>query len=91
MWLLFGLAAIITAFRNVTLWRQGRETKYYRFSSLALTALTVCAFYSDGAARVRVNDWGGLMDTMPYIAPALWLCVAASILINGISLLEKKN
>jgi hypothetical protein len=51
----------------------------------------MCAFYSNGAKRVMAEDWGGLMDIMPAMSSALWVCVIASILINGITLFAKKS
>ncbi|MBO4794392.1 MAG: hypothetical protein J5556_07505 [Deltaproteobacteria bacterium] len=90
MWMLLGLAAIAAAVVNIVMGSMGRETKYYRFASLALTAMTVCAFYSDGARRVLAEDWNGLTDIMPTMSKALWVCVIVSILVNGISLVKKK-
>lgn len=55
---------------------------------MSFTSLTVCAFYADGANRVIEEDWDGLMDTMPTIAKALWLCAGVSIAINSISLIK---
>ena len=63
-----------------------KRAKWYRFCSLSLTALTVCAFYSDGARRVIREDWAGLMDTMPTMNKALWVLVILSIVINSVSL-----
>lgn len=91
MWLFFGLTSIITAIMNVVSWSKGKDPKYYRFASLSLTALTMCALYSDEARRVTASDWGGLMDVMPSMAPMLLICVIASILINGISLISRKG
>ena len=91
MWLFLGSASIITAVLNLISWIQGKETSYYRFASVSLTALTMCAFYSDSAGRVRVEDWAGLMDIMPAMSKALWVCVIASILINGITLFAKRS
>ena len=91
MWLFLGSASIITAVLNLISWIQGKETSYYRFASVSLTALTMCAFYGDGARRVRVEGWGGLMDIMPTMSTALWVCVIASILINGITLFLKRS
>ncbi|WP_311492773.1 hypothetical protein [uncultured Anaerococcus sp.] len=34
------------------------------------------------------EDWGGLMDTIPTISKALWICAALSIIINSISLIK---
>lgn len=86
MWLIFGAGAIITALLNIMDYKNCADI--FRFLSLAFTSLTVCAFYSDGAGRVVSGDQGGLMDTMPTISKALWVCVALSILINSISLIK---
>ena len=58
---------------------------------MALTALTVCAVCSDGARRAEGESWATLMDVMPTMSKALWICVIASILINGISLIKEKQ
>jgi hypothetical protein len=91
MWLVLGLASIITAVLNIFSWTQGKETSYYRFASISLTALTMCAFYSDGAKRVAGESWGTLLDTMPTLSPLLWVCVIVSIVVNGITLFIKKK
>ncbi len=85
MWIIFGLAAIITAILNIMKYKNRADI--FRFLSLSFTSLTVCAFYADGAGRV-IEDWAGLMDTMPTISKALWICVVLSILINSISLIK---
>ncbi|WP_308653265.1 hypothetical protein [uncultured Anaerococcus sp.] len=86
MWLIFGGAAIITALLNIMDYKNCADI--FRFLSLTFTSLTLCAFYADGAGRVIREDWGGLMDTMPTISKALWVCVALSIFINSISLIK---
>ncbi|MBP2014784.1 hypothetical protein [Anaerococcus degeneri] len=86
MWLIFGTCAIITALLNIMNFK--KRANIFRFLSLSFTSLTVCAFYADGAGRVVREDWSGLMDTMPTISKALWICVALSILINSISLIK---
>ena len=86
MWLIFGAGAVITALLNIMNYKNRADI--FRFLSLAFTSLTVCAFYADGARRVIRKDWGGLMDTMPTISKALWVCVALSIFINSISLIK---
>ena len=91
MWLVLGLASIITAVVNLISWTRGKETSYYRFASISLTALTMCAFYSDGARRVASESWGTLLDVMPTMSPVLWVCVIISILVNGITLFVKKR
>ena len=89
MWLIFGAGAIITGLLNIINYKN--KDNLFRFLSLSLTSLTVCAFYADGAGRVIREDWGGLIDTMPTISKALWVCVALSILINSISLKKTKR
>ena len=86
MWLFFGTVAIFIALLNIMNYKNCADS--FRFLSLAFTSLTVCAFYADGAGRVIQEDWAGLMDTMPTISKALWLCVGLSILINSISLIK---
>ena len=93
MWILFGMGAIIFAVLNLIWVFQGRNktVKWFRFISMALTALTLCAFYSDSASRVVAEDWSGLMDVVPTMSTALWFCTIASIAINSVSLLTEKN
>lgn len=87
MWLILGMAAVLFAFLK---WRKpGERRELYRWASLSLTVLTLCAFYSDGAVRVVREDWGGLMDTMPTLSRALWICALASIFLNGFDLFSK--
>lgn len=61
MWLVFGVGAAAFAFINFL--KPGEKRETFRWASLSLTALALCAFYADGAARVARGDWGGLMDT----------------------------
>lgn len=87
MWLIFGMIAVLFAFLK---WREaGKKRELYRWASLSFTSLTLCAFYSDGAARVLREDWGGLMDTMPTLSHPLWICALASIFLNGFDLFSK--
>lgn len=91
MWLVLGISAIISAGFNLIWTLKHKNAKWFRFISLSLTALTTCAFYSDGAMRVVKEDWSGLMDTMPTVSKALWFCVIVSIVINSISLFKDKD
>ena len=91
LWPVFGIAAIITAILNLAFCFSGKEAKYFRFASLSLTALTMCAMYSMVNNYVSVEDWSALMDIVPAMTKALWFLVIASILINGISLSIKKG
>ena len=91
MWLAMGAGAIIFAILNLVWLFQQKSSKWFGFISLSLTALTVCAFYSDAAMRVINEDWGGLMDILPSMSKALWICVIISILANSIMLLGDKK
>ena len=86
MWIIFGIGAIITALLNIMNFKN--KANIFRFLSLSFTSLTVCAFYADGAGRVMIEDWAGLMDIMPTISKALWICVVLSIIINSISIIK---
>ena len=86
LWPVFGISAIIAAVLNLAFCFSGKEAKYFRFASLSLTALTVCAMYSMVNNYVSAEDWSALMDVVPAMTRALWLLVIASILINGVSL-----
>ena len=86
MWIIFGLSAIITALLNIMNFKN--KANIFRFLSMSFTSLTVCAFYADGANRVVVEDRAGLIDTMPTISKALWVCVIVSIMINSYSLIK---
>lgn len=89
MWLLFGVLAIGCAIMNVVFTLSNKDAQWFRFLSLSFTALTVTAFYGEEATRVINEDWIGLMDVMPTVSNMLWVCVAASIAINSISLIKK--
>lgn len=90
MWVLFGIGAIIFALLNIVYAFKNKTMKWFGFISLSLTIFTMCAFYSDGAKRVVVEDWSGLMDTMPTMSTALWICCVISVLINLIPLAKDK-
>ena len=88
MWMLLGIGAIVFGILNLAWTFYNKNAKWFRFASLALTALTLCAFYADGAGRVVAEDWGGLMDIMPTMSKALWVCTIISIMLNSISLFK---
>lgn len=90
MWLFFGSGAIVLASFGIVWAVQDKKAKWFRFLSMSFTALTICAFYSDGASMVVKEDWSALMDIMPTVSKALWVCTIASIVVNSISLLGEK-
>ncbi len=89
MWLVFGVGA--AAFALLNLWKPGKKREIFRWASLSLTALALCALYADGAARVAGEDWGGLMDTMPTLSRAMWILTAISIVLNGMDLFRDEG
>lgn len=90
MWLFFRISAMIFTGFNLIYSFKNKNEKWFRFAALSFTALTVCSFYSDGAMRVLNEDLGGLMDIMPTMSKALWVCVGMSILLNSVSLFREK-
>lgn len=91
MWIAFGFGAILTAILNVILTLTHQETKWFRFISLSLTALTLCAFYSQTAQWVLLEDWSAMIDVVPALSKLLWFLTGASVLLNSISLFGKKK
>ncbi len=91
MWILFGNGAIIAAILNIIWTIRHREAKWFRYISLSLTALTMCAEYSLVENWVLHEDWSALMDVVPGMTQSLYFLVIASILINSISLFIKRN
>lgn len=91
MWLILGIGAIVFAALNIIWSFQGKDPRWFRFASLSFTALTVCASYADEAKRVINEDWSGVIDVMPTMSKALWVCVILSILINSVSLFREKK
>ena len=89
MWLLFGVAAIITAILNVIWTIQRREAKWFRFISLSCTAFTLCAYYSLAKHWVLTNASDQLSDVMPTLSKVFWILTIASVIINSISLFAK--
>lgn len=91
MWIILGIGAIAAAICNVIWSMRKKDAKWFRFMSLSLTALTLCAFYGMDAAWVAGEDWSALMDVTPTMSKAVWVLTIASILINSVSLFEKKK
>lgn len=90
MWVILGVSAIAAACLNLLFWILKKETKFFRFLSLSLTALTICAIYKLDAGWVLMEDWPALMDVVPTMSKCLWVLVCGSILLNGITLFPRK-
>ena len=91
MWLFLGIAAIITAVLNIIWTLNGLDAKWFRFISLSLTALTLCAFYTEVYQWILIKDWSALYDVVPTMSKSLWIITILSIIINSISLFKKNN
>lgn len=89
MWMFLGAAAIITAVLNFVWTIRKKDAKWFRFISLSLTALTLCAEYSLVEKWVLKEDWSALTDVVPGMVKVLLILTIASILINSISLFRK--
>ena len=89
MWLLFGIAAIITALLNLAWTLRKRDPKWFRFISLACTAFTLCAFYTQTKGWALREDWSALMDVVPTLSNILWFLTITSVAVNSISLFQK--
>ncbi len=90
MWILFGSAAVITMLLNLIWTLLGKNGAWFRFASLSLTALTLCAFQSLTNRWVLAEDWSALMDTAN-ISKVLWVLTIASVLLNGLPLISKRK
>lgn len=91
MWIVFGIGAIITAIAGFICFVKHREAKWFRFASLSLTALTLCAFFSQVANWTQAEDWAAIIDVVPTLSALLWILTILSILLNSISLFVKKQ
>lgn len=89
LWIVFGIAAIVTAIANIICLILHKETKWFRFASLALTALTLCAFYGLAGKIVLSEDWSGALDVIPTLSKPFWFLTIVSILLNSFSLFIK--
>ena len=88
MWLLFGIAAVITAALNIVWTAKHRDAKWFRFLSLSCTAFTLCAFLSQASNWTLAEDWSALADALPGTAGTLWFLTGASVVLNSISLFQ---
>ena len=84
MWLVFGIAAVITAVLNVVWILHKRRAKWFRFASLSFTAFTLCSFLTKVSGWVSSEDWGALMDVLPAASGLMWILTLASVAVNGI-------
>ena len=91
MWLYFGIVGIVAAIFNVIWTLRQKDAKWFRYISMAFTALTVCSFYSLAYQWVITKQADQLLDIMPTLSSVLWFLTIASITINGVSLFVKSD
>lgn len=91
VWLIAGIGAAIAAVFGIVWAVKGKSAKWFRFISMALTAVALCAFYSQAGVWAAQQDWSALADVLPTVSGTLWVLTAASIGLNGISLIRAKN
>lgn len=89
MWWFLGVAAIIAAVLNIVWTMRNQDAKWFRFISLSLTALALCAEYSLVGKWVLSEDWSALADVVPDTSKVLSALTIVSILINSISLFKR--
>lgn len=98
LWFFFGISAIVMAACNlVSAFIFKRDPKWFRFCSLALTALTVCTFLIDIGHWVHRLDMGDVhigRDLIDVVIPGskiFMTATLASILINVTTLIPWKR
>lgn len=91
MWLVFGILAIITALLNVAWTMKGKDPKVFMFLSLSFTALTLCAWLRQWAIWAANEDWSALADVAPNMSMVGFILAIMSVIINGVSFLQKKR
>lgn len=98
LWFFFGISAVIMAACNVvSAFVFKRDPKWFRFCSLALTALTVCSFLIDIGHLVHRLDMGEVRiarDLIDEVIPGskiFMTATLASILINVTTLIPWKG
>ncbi|MBQ3072959.1 MAG: hypothetical protein IJD20_06665 [Oscillospiraceae bacterium] len=91
MWFVFGVGAIFAAVFHIIWTVKGKDAGRFRFLSLSLTALTLCAFHCQTAVWVLHRDWSALEDVVPSTSASLLILTLISIGLNSISLFKSKN
>lgn len=91
MFIITGIGAIVFAILGLVRLRQNKDAKLFSYISLALTVLTIMAFYQGASNYVLKEDWSALMDVVPSTAGVLWICAIGSIIINSLPLFKKQT
>lgn len=91
MWLVFGIMAVIFAILNLVFAFKGKEAKYFRFMSMALSIITLWVALKEELNLFFIKDFSALEDTAPTLINGLFVCSAGSIIINSVSLFKEKK
>lgn len=91
MWMVFGILAVIFAILNLVFSFKGKDARYFRFISMALTIITVWKVHDDDITRFFMKDFAALEDVAGTMTKALFVCSVGSIVINSISLFREKR
>lgn len=91
MWFVFGILAVIFAILNLVFAFKGKEAKYFRFMSMALSIITLWVALKEELNLFFIKDFSAIEDTAPTLINGLFVCAAGSILINGITLFKEKK
>lgn len=91
MWMVFGILAVIFAILNLVFSFKGKDARYFRFISMALTIITVWKVHDDDITRFFMKDFATLEDVAGTMTKALFACSVGSIVINSISLFREKR
>lgn len=91
MWMVFGILAVIFAILNLVFSFKGKDARYFRFISMALTILTLWIAFNDELNLFFIKDFAALEDTAPTLTKGLFVCSVGSIVINSISLFREKR
>lgn len=86
MWLICALLAVVCLVVNLI-----KRTVYLAYASISLAGLTVAALYQEAAMLASQQDWSGLEDILPSLAPLIWAFLVGAILPNALPLLLREK
>lgn len=89
MWIILAIAAIVFAILNLVSSFKGKDPKWFRFISMALTSLSLFTAYGKVASRITSGNILGVAIT-PVTNKVLLVFTIAMIIVNAISLFKSK-
>lgn len=92
MWLFLIIGAGISALINIMKTIKNEDARLFRYMSVSLLALSLCAINSMNVGWIMNKDWTALLDVSETMSIYMWWVTILLILINSISLFrEYKN